>query len=197
MQGLKRRLTYDELIEAVDNSDDIIKKYPDRRVTFMRNHPYLTQLDGENFMDALTFQQNNIMKAQQKDLLVRQYASDTSSSHLETRSTLPKSFSLSSLARYGSDAAASVAGDVSEGSDSFRMTYDHSRHSAAVSAVSGYSIETPGGTRYVRSELFPQRPTFLPRQSMSEVSAISGRNSEERDRQDAADLEFTFEPSFD
>ena len=36
---------------------------------------------------------------------------------------------------------------------------------------------------------------FLPRESMSEISAISGRNSEEKERAQAAEL--MFEPSFD
>ena len=50
MKGLRKRPIYNELIEQVENSDDIIKKYPNRRITFMRNHTYLTALDGENFM---------------------------------------------------------------------------------------------------------------------------------------------------
>ena len=57
----------------------------------MRNHPYLTQLDGDNFMDALTFQQNNIMKAHQKYLLIRQYATtQTDDSHLAIRAVKHK-----------------------------------------------------------------------------------------------------------
>ena len=47
MYGLVRRPTYNELIDQVENSDDIIKKYPDRRALFMRNHPYLTTLDSD------------------------------------------------------------------------------------------------------------------------------------------------------
>ena len=52
MQGLRKRPTYDELAEIVLNNDDIIKKYPDRRAITMRNHPYLTTLDGESFLNA-------------------------------------------------------------------------------------------------------------------------------------------------
>ena len=86
MKGLRKRPTYNELIEQAENSDDIIKKYPDRRATFMRNHPYLTTLDGENFMEALNMQQNNMIRSQQKDLLLREYATQTDDmSHLEVK----------------------------------------------------------------------------------------------------------------
>jgi hypothetical protein len=53
----------------------------------MRNHPYLTTLDGENFMEALNMQQNNMIRSQQKDLLIREYASQAGASHLETQAT--------------------------------------------------------------------------------------------------------------
>jgi hypothetical protein len=85
MQGLKRKPTYNELIQQVENSDDIIKKYPDRRALFMRNHPYLTTLDGECFMDAMDAQQDATVKEQQKDLLIRTYSAQTQTSHLENK----------------------------------------------------------------------------------------------------------------
>jgi hypothetical protein len=85
MQGLRKRPTYNELIQEVENSDDIIKKYPDRRALFMRNHPYLTTLDGESFMDAMDSQQDAITKEQQKDLMIRTYSAQTQTSHLENK----------------------------------------------------------------------------------------------------------------
>ena len=88
MQGLKRKPTYNELIEQVENSDDIIKKYPDRRASFMRNHPYLTVLDGESYMDALDAQQDAIVKEQQKDLMIRTYSAQTGTSHLENKAVM-------------------------------------------------------------------------------------------------------------
>ena len=95
MQGLKRKPTYNELIQQVENSDDIIKKYPDRRALFMRNHPYLTTLDGECFMDAMDLQQDATIKEQQKDLMIRTYSAQTQTSHLENKAMatpLRKSF---------------------------------------------------------------------------------------------------------
>ena len=86
MQGLRKRPTYDELAEIVLNNDDIIKKYPDRRAITMRNHPYLTTLDGESFLNALNFTQESMIKGQQRDLLVRTYAMQANDmSHLQLR----------------------------------------------------------------------------------------------------------------
>ena len=86
MQGLRKRPTYDELAEIVLNNDDIIKKYPDRRAITMRNHPYLTTLDGESFLNALNFTQETMIKGQQRDLLVRTYAMQANDmSHLQLR----------------------------------------------------------------------------------------------------------------
>jgi hypothetical protein len=51
----------------------------------MRNHPYLTTLDGECFMDAMDAQQDAITKEQQKDLMIRTYSAQTQTSHLENK----------------------------------------------------------------------------------------------------------------
>jgi hypothetical protein len=88
MQGLRKRPTYNELIQQVENSDDIIKKYPDRRALFMRNHPYLTTLDGVSFMDAMDSQQDATVIEQQKDLMIRTYSAQTQTSHLENRAQM-------------------------------------------------------------------------------------------------------------
>ena len=86
IKGLRKRPTYDEVAEIVENNVDIIKKYPDRRAITMRNHPYLTTLDGESFLNALNFTQETMIKGQQRDLLIRTYATETDDmSHLEHR----------------------------------------------------------------------------------------------------------------
>ena len=43
--GLRKRPLYDELVQYIEKDPDKVK-YPDRRAKLMRNHPYLTQLDG-------------------------------------------------------------------------------------------------------------------------------------------------------
>ena len=86
IKGLRKRPTYDEVAEIVENNVDIIKKYPDRRAITMRNHPYLTTLDGESFLNALNFTQENMIKGQQRDILIRTYALQTDDmSHLEIK----------------------------------------------------------------------------------------------------------------
>jgi hypothetical protein len=54
----------------------------------MRNHPYLTVLDGESYMDALDQQQDTIVKEQQKDLMIRTYSAQTGTSHLENKAVM-------------------------------------------------------------------------------------------------------------
>jgi hypothetical protein len=130
-------------------------------------------------------QQNNMIRSQQKDLLIRDYASANETSHLETKSMVGSSV------RYDVDYGTYPPGYGADGSEnSFRMTYNKSNPSV----ISNYSVETKGGTRYSKDGNI-RRPNFLPRESMSEISAISGRNSEEKERAQAAEL--MFEPSFD
>ena len=83
-EGFRKRQTYDEVAQIVENNADIIKKYPDRRAIAMRNHPYLTILDGESFLNAMNFTQEHMIKGQQRELLMRTYAAQSvDMSHLE------------------------------------------------------------------------------------------------------------------
>jgi hypothetical protein len=59
--GLHKRPTYEGLINYLANEQEIIQ-YPNRTATQMRNHPYLTQLDGDDY-DQMTEQQLSIMRA--------------------------------------------------------------------------------------------------------------------------------------
>ena len=68
--GLRRRETYQEIINYLENEQEIIK-YPDRTAKFLRDSPYLTQLDGEG-QRTLEEQQLNAMKQQEKDKILRQ-----------------------------------------------------------------------------------------------------------------------------
>ena len=71
-RGLQRVPTFDEVVQRVN--DPIFKKYPDRRATFMENSPYLSNLRGEGFMEALNMQQSSQIKEQQRQLMIRNYA---------------------------------------------------------------------------------------------------------------------------
>ena len=72
-QGLRKRETYDELVDfLLDKQPKII--YPDRRAKFIRNSPQLSNLlDGEG-MGAIYWelQQVNRMKEEQKEHAIRQ-----------------------------------------------------------------------------------------------------------------------------
>ena len=60
MQNLRRKPTYNELINYLEFEQPKIK-YPDRRATFLRNSPYLSQFDGDSWID-LEEQEQNINK---------------------------------------------------------------------------------------------------------------------------------------
>ena len=58
MQTLRKRLSYDEMVDYVENDKQKIK-FPNRQATFLRNSPFLSQFDGESFID-LEQEENNM-----------------------------------------------------------------------------------------------------------------------------------------
>ena len=70
--GLRRRKTYDEVVNYLMNDQEIIR-YPDRLATQLRNSPYLTQLDGEG-MREMERQQAEEMKQREKEFQIRRLA---------------------------------------------------------------------------------------------------------------------------
>ena len=68
--GLRRRETYEELINYLENEQEILK-FPNRTAKFLRDSPYLTQLDGEG-QRTMEEQQLNVMKQQEKDRILRE-----------------------------------------------------------------------------------------------------------------------------
>ena len=68
--GLRRRETYEEIINYLENEQEILK-YPNRTAKFLRDSPYLTQLDGEG-QRTMEEQQLNVMKQQEKDRILRE-----------------------------------------------------------------------------------------------------------------------------
>lgn len=83
--GLKRRQTYEEVIEYIENDIDKIR-YPDRTAKQLRNTFELSQLDGVG-MQIMEQQQFREMKEREKEHLLRQIASNTSKSITEVRAT--------------------------------------------------------------------------------------------------------------
>lgn len=83
--GLRKRETYDEIIDYIRNKQDVIR-YPDRFAKRIREHPYLTQLDGEG-LEEMQEQQGEAMKEQEKEHRVRQLASSSTQTAHEIRAT--------------------------------------------------------------------------------------------------------------
>ena len=73
--GLRKKPTYDELIQEIGDKQDKIK-YPDRFATQLRNSPYLSQFDGDGALD-LQDQENAILKQQMMENEIRRVAATT------------------------------------------------------------------------------------------------------------------------
>ena len=85
--GLRRRETYEEIINYLENEQEIIK-YPDRRAKFLRDSPYLTQLDGEGIR-TLEEQETGAIRQRAKDDMLRElgYKADGTVSRAERAAT--------------------------------------------------------------------------------------------------------------
>ena len=106
MQSLRKRPTYNELIDYLENKQPVIK-YPDRRATFLRNSPYLSQFDGDSWID-LDEQENRINKEKLKEMEVRRLASErglTASVVRTQHYSMASSSSSSSSSSQGYDSA--------------------------------------------------------------------------------------------
>ena len=68
--GLTRRRTYDEVLNSYLSGEPNIKK-PDRTATFIRASPQYQNLLKTDFVD-LQKQQNNILTAQKRDIIVKE-----------------------------------------------------------------------------------------------------------------------------
>ena len=81
--GLKPRQTYEEKINYLQSSRDIIM-YPNREAMRIRNSPYLTQLDGIG-MSILEEQQMNRLKEEEKEIEIKNLANASTQSYSELR----------------------------------------------------------------------------------------------------------------
>ena len=66
--GLKRRPTYDEVINLIDENETITGNLPDRTATFYKASPEGSFFDGTDAMELLKEQQNRIFQRQMQDL---------------------------------------------------------------------------------------------------------------------------------
>jgi hypothetical protein len=84
--GLRQRPTFEGIVDYISNGQETVK-YPDRLAKFMRNHPYLTQLDGEG-MTEMQEQQENMWKEQEKEHRVKELSSRGTQSAPEVRAQM-------------------------------------------------------------------------------------------------------------
>ena len=70
--GLKRRPTYDEVINLINENETITGQLPDRTATFYKASPEGSFFDGMDALELLKEQQSRILQRQMQDLLLRQ-----------------------------------------------------------------------------------------------------------------------------
>ena len=76
--GLRRKQTYEEIIDYIQNDQDKIK-YPDRTARFIRNTFQLSQLDGMG-QALLEQQETNEMAERVKDYQLKELADQNETS---------------------------------------------------------------------------------------------------------------------
>ena len=105
--GLKRRPTYDEIINLINENETITGQLPDRTATLYKASPEGSFFDGTDALELLKEQQNRILQRQMQDLLLRQTVRNNGGTfNLERhRQNTPSSSSSSSstLISVGSD----------------------------------------------------------------------------------------------
>ena len=89
--GLRKRETYDQLVDFIER-DPTIVHYPNRRATQLRESPYLTQLDGEGMRQMESLEINRF-KAQEKKHILKQMSTETGHSVAELHAQQPSSSS--------------------------------------------------------------------------------------------------------
>lgn len=81
----------DQIVDYLESGQERVK-FPDRFAKQIRNHPYLTQLDGEGMFD-MQQQQENAWKQQEKEHIVKEMAEKGTQSAPEIRATMSRSSS--------------------------------------------------------------------------------------------------------
>ena len=83
--GLKQRPKYDEIVNYLFNDQQLLR-YPNRFAKQIREHPYMTQLDGDGFME-MQDQQEAITKQQLINQQIHNIVNNTYISEAQARAT--------------------------------------------------------------------------------------------------------------
>ena len=109
--GFKRRPTYDEIINLIDENETITGNLPDRTATFYKASPEGSFFDGTDAMELLKEQQNRIFQRQIQDLLLRQNVRTNGGTFNMERTRQQSSSSSSSSSGGGSSSSTELQPD--------------------------------------------------------------------------------------
>ena len=88
--GLRRRPTYDEIVNLLDENKKIGMPLPNRDATFFRNSPEGSFFDGSNYLEELKDEQERLLLRQMNEMLLRKNArTEGRTFHTERFRTLP------------------------------------------------------------------------------------------------------------
>ena len=104
--GLKRRPTYNEIINLIDENETITGNLPDRTATFYKASPEGSFFDGTDAMELLKEQQNRIFQRQIQDLLLRQNVRNNG-----------RTFNMERTRQSSSSSSSSSSGDTSSSTE--------------------------------------------------------------------------------
>jgi hypothetical protein len=85
MQTLRKRLSYNEMVNYIENDKEKIK-FPNRQATFLRNSHFLSQFDGDSFID-LEEEENKMNRERLKEDEIKKISSETKTTAQVNRAT--------------------------------------------------------------------------------------------------------------
>ena len=130
--GLRKKKTYDELIDYVMNKQEKIQ-YPDRTAKFLRNSPQLSNLldsNGEGLLEMEEQQKRQVMEVE-KEHKIREMAGPSTGSAADVRATTRKRVSVFAgrpggpgFSRYKPPRPEVFSMNVDEDDDNSKKTHD-------------------------------------------------------------------------
>lgn len=121
-QSLRKRPTYNELIDYLENDQPIIK-YPDRMATFLRNSPYLSKYDDPSMLD-LEEQENKMERERMKEAEVKRIVKERGGTAQLERYNISSPASYDAPADDYDDAMDSYLNDIEEDDETQRKTLE-------------------------------------------------------------------------
>ena len=85
-KGLRKKPTYEEMIDYLQNDQEVIR-YPNRYAKFLRDSPWLSQMDGQGMRD-MEEQQVSEMREHRKEQAIREMAMNTGQNVNEIRAEM-------------------------------------------------------------------------------------------------------------